>query len=98
MGNQCYLLLEHARKPQLHTAEFGVDLANVRKAVNPGLERPISYNCCRYFVQHDPALTTAWRLHSGLNLFEGMCKNPQKDPVRPKIIRVVRGVGYQLDL
>ena len=77
MGKQCYLLLEHARKPQLHTAEFGVDLANVRKAVNPGLERSISYNYCRYFVQHDPALTTALQLHSGLNLFEGMCKNPR---------------------
>jgi len=72
-----YLLLESAREQQLRIAEFGVDLTNVRKAANPGLERPISYNYCRYFVQHDPALTTAWQLHSGLNLFEGMCKNPQ---------------------
>ena len=76
MGKQCYLLLEHAREQQLHTAEFGVDLANVRKAVNPGLERPISYNYCRYFVQHDPALTAAWQPHSGLNLFEGMLTPP----------------------
>ena len=77
MGKQCYPLLEHARKPQLHTVEFGVDLANVSKEVNPGLEKQILFNkSCRYFVQHDPALTTAWQLHSGLNLFEGMCKNP----------------------
>jgi len=77
MGKQCYPLLEHACKPQLHTVEFGVDLANVSKEVNPGLEKQILFNkSCRYFVQHDPALTTAWQLHSGLNLFEGMCKNP----------------------
>jgi len=60
MGKQRYLLLEHAREQQLRIAEFWVDLTNVRKAVNTGLERPISYNPRRYFVQHDPALTTAW--------------------------------------
>ena len=76
MGKQRYLLLEHAREQQLRTAEFGVDLANVSRAVNPDLERPISYNYCRYFAQHDPALTTAWQLHSGLNLFEGMLTPP----------------------
>ena len=27
-------------------------------------------------MQHDPTLATAWQPHSGLNLFEGMCKNP----------------------
>ena len=78
MGKQRYLLLEHAREQQLRTAEFRVDLANVSKEVNPGLEKQILFNkSCRYFVQHDPALTTAWQLHSGLNLFEGMCKKPQ---------------------
>ena len=78
MGKQCYPLLEYARKPQLHTVEFGVDLANVSKEVNPGLEKQILFNkSCEYFVQHDPALTTAWQLHSGLNLFEGMCKTPR---------------------
>ncbi len=78
MDKQRYLLLEHAREQPLRIAELWVDLANERKAVNPGLDRPISYNSCKYFVQHDPALTAAWQPHSGLNLFEGMCKNPHK--------------------
>ncbi len=39
MGKQRYLLLDPAREQHLRIAEFGVDLANVRRAVNPGLER-----------------------------------------------------------
>jgi hypothetical protein len=41
--------------------ERGVDLANVRKLINPDLDRPISYNSYKYFVQHDPELATAWQ-------------------------------------
>ena len=48
-------VLEHAREQQIRIVEYGVDLANVHKAVNPGKQRPAS----------------------GLNLFEGMCKQPQ---------------------
>jgi DNA invertase Pin-like site-specific DNA recombinase len=39
----------------------GIDLANVRKLINPELERPISYNSYKYFVEHDPDLVAAWR-------------------------------------
>ena len=47
MGKQRYLLLEYTREQQLRIAEFGVGLANVRKAANLDLERPISYNSCK---------------------------------------------------
>lgn len=39
----------------------GIDLASVRKLINPELERPISYNSYKYFVEHDPDLVAAWR-------------------------------------
>ena len=41
--------------------ERGVDLANVRKLINPDLDRPIFYNSYKYFVQHDPELAAAWQ-------------------------------------
>jgi hypothetical protein len=43
MGKQRYLLLDPAPAQHLRIAEFEVDLANVRKSVNPGMERSISY-------------------------------------------------------
>jgi DNA invertase Pin-like site-specific DNA recombinase len=39
----------------------GIDLASVRKLVNPELEKPISYNSYKYFVEHDPELEEVWR-------------------------------------
>ena len=39
----------------------GIDLATVRKLINPELEQPISYNSYKYFVQHDPELLAAWQ-------------------------------------
>jgi DNA invertase Pin-like site-specific DNA recombinase len=38
-----------------------VDLATVRKLVNPELDRPISYNSYKYFVKHDAELLAAWQ-------------------------------------
>lgn len=54
-------ILDAHRNTILTFLQRGVDLANVRKAVNPDLERPISYNSYKYFVQHDPELAAAWR-------------------------------------
>ena len=31
-----------------------------RKLINPELERPISYNSYKYFVQHNTELAEAW--------------------------------------
>ena len=54
-------ILDAHRETILIFLQRGVDLANVRKAVNPDLERPISYNSYKYFVQHDPELAAAWQ-------------------------------------
>jgi DNA invertase Pin-like site-specific DNA recombinase len=59
-GNKRRVLDEH-RHTILTYLERGVDLANVRKLINPELERPISYNSYKYFVQHDPGLADAWQ-------------------------------------
>ena len=39
----------------------GIDLASVRKLINPELEQPISYTSYKYFVMNDPELKDAWR-------------------------------------
>jgi DNA invertase Pin-like site-specific DNA recombinase len=54
-------VLDEHRQTILMYLERGVDLANVRKLINPELERPISYNSYKYFVQHDPVLADAWQ-------------------------------------
>ena len=55
-------VLDPHRNVILSYLQRGVDLANVRKLVNPELERPISYNSYKYFVVHDPELADAWQV------------------------------------
>jgi DNA invertase Pin-like site-specific DNA recombinase len=54
-------VLDPYRDEILRYLQKGIDLASVRKLINPELERPISYNSYKYFVEHDPELVTAWR-------------------------------------
>ncbi len=58
-------VLDPHRDAILSYLQKGVDLANVRKLVNPELERPISYNSYKYFVQHDDELNAAWLAQRG---------------------------------
>ena len=53
-------ILDAHRDEILKCLRRGVDLANTRKMINPELERPISYNSYKYFVQHDIELAEAW--------------------------------------
>jgi DNA invertase Pin-like site-specific DNA recombinase len=53
-------ILDAHRDEILKCLRRGVDLANTRKMINPELERPISYNSYKYFVQHDTELAEAW--------------------------------------
>jgi DNA invertase Pin-like site-specific DNA recombinase len=53
-------ILDAHRDEILKCLRRGVDLANTRKLINPELERPISYNSYKYFVQHDTELAEAW--------------------------------------
>jgi DNA invertase Pin-like site-specific DNA recombinase len=54
-------VLDPYRGEILKYLQKGLDLASVRKLINPELERPISYNAYKYFVEYDPDLVAAWR-------------------------------------
>jgi DNA invertase Pin-like site-specific DNA recombinase len=54
-------VLDSYREETLAYSQKGIDLASVRKLVNPELDQPISYNSYKYFVEHDPELAAAWR-------------------------------------
>ena len=54
-------VLDPYRDEILKYLQKGLDLASVRKLINSELERPISYNSYKYFVEHDPELSAAWQ-------------------------------------
>lgn len=58
-------ILDPHRDTILTFLQRGVDLANVRKAVNPDLDRPLSYNSYKYFVRHDPEPAAVWQSQRG---------------------------------
>jgi DNA invertase Pin-like site-specific DNA recombinase len=55
-------VLDPYRDEILKYLRLGIDLASVRKLINPNLEQAISYNAYKYFVEQDPELVTAWRV------------------------------------
>jgi DNA invertase Pin-like site-specific DNA recombinase len=44
-----------------HYLQLGLNLAAIRKIINPQLEKPITYNSFKYFVQHEAELFQAWQ-------------------------------------
>lgn len=54
-------VLDAHRDEILKYLQRGIDLASVRKLINPELEQPISYNSYKYFVEQDSELIAAWR-------------------------------------
>lgn len=54
-------VLDPYRDKILKYLQKGIDLASVRKLINPELEQPISYNSYKYFVKYDSELLAAWR-------------------------------------
>jgi DNA invertase Pin-like site-specific DNA recombinase len=53
--------LDPHRNEILNYLQKGIDLASVRKLVNPELEQPLSYNSYKYFVHQDLELLAAWQ-------------------------------------
>jgi DNA invertase Pin-like site-specific DNA recombinase len=41
--------------------KLGLNLAAIRKMINPQLGRPITYNSYKYYVQHDDELKPLWK-------------------------------------
>ena len=54
-------VLDPHRDEILKYLRKGIDLASVRKLINPELEQPISYTSYKYFVVNDPELADAWQ-------------------------------------
>ena len=51
-----------AHKPLIKKyLELGVNLSSITKIVNDLLEKPITYNTVKYFVQHDQELAILWK-------------------------------------
>ena len=53
-------VLDPCRDQILKFLQMGLNLAAIRKIINNQLEKPISYNSYKYFVQHDEQLQRAW--------------------------------------
>jgi DNA invertase Pin-like site-specific DNA recombinase len=47
--------------------ELGVNLSDISKIINDLLEKPITYNSFKYFVQHDETLAPIWRTQKQKN-------------------------------
>lgn len=54
-------VLDAHRDEILKYLRRGIDLASVRKLINPELDQPLSYNSYKYFVTHDAELLAAWQ-------------------------------------
>ncbi len=54
-------VLDPHRDEILKYLRKGIDLASVRKLINPELEQPISYTSYKYFVVNDLELADAWQ-------------------------------------
>ena len=55
-------VLDPYREQILEYLQMGLNLAAVMKIINPQLEKPITYNAYRYFVQHEEELLKAWKI------------------------------------
>jgi DNA invertase Pin-like site-specific DNA recombinase len=54
-------VLDAHRDEILKYLRRGIDLASVRKLINPELDQPLSYNSYKYFVTQDLELLAAWQ-------------------------------------
>jgi len=60
-------ILDPYREQIKEYLQMDLNLASIMKIVNNQLEKPISYNTLKYFVQHDEELLPLWRAQKGEN-------------------------------
>ena len=60
-------ILDPYREQIKEYLQMDLNLASIMKIVNNQLERPISYNTLKYFVQHDEELLPLWKAQKGKN-------------------------------
>ena len=61
-------ILDPYREQIKEYLQMDLNLASIMKIVNNQLERPISYNTLKYFVQHDEELLPLWEAQKGKNV------------------------------
>lgn len=54
-------VLDPYKQQILDYLKMGLNLAAIMKIINPQLERPITYNSYRYYVQREEDLHLAWQ-------------------------------------
>lgn len=60
-------ILDPYREQIKEYLQMDLNLASIMKIVNNQLEKPISYNTLKYFVQHDEELLPLWKAQKGEN-------------------------------
>ena len=60
-------ILDPYREQIKEYLQMDLNLASIMKIVNNQLEKPISYNTLKYFVQHDEELLPLWKAQKGKN-------------------------------
>jgi len=58
-------ILDPYREQIKEYLQMDLNLASIMKIVNNQLEKPISYNTLKYFVQHDEDLLPTWKAQKG---------------------------------
>lgn len=58
-------ILDPYREQIKEYLQMDLNLASIMKIVNNQLEKPISYNTLKYFVQHDEELLPLWKAQKG---------------------------------
>lgn len=58
-------ILDPYREQIKEYLQMDLNLASIMKIVNNQLEKPISYNTLKYFVQHDEGLLPLWKAQKG---------------------------------
>ena len=54
-------VLDPYKEQILRYLEMGLNLVAIRKLINHQLEKPLSYNSYKYFVQHEEGLFEIWQ-------------------------------------
>lgn len=54
-------VLDPFKQQILDYLKMGLNLASIMKIINPQLDKPITYNSYRYFIQREESLSQAWQ-------------------------------------
>jgi len=65
---------------------MGLNLTSIRKIVNNQLEKHVSYNTLKYFVQHDEELLPLWKTQRVTRIVDTQMSLEASKPTTDKVI------------